>query len=153
MKVTREMIMNEARILGHVEVREPFKRTLAEALVAAGQLRLAGKIMAGGWWYKLAGASAALVPDTTPGPRVRFAKGTHDLGSSEPTDLTRVTEDRYGEGETGVIAFEHPNQKACPGWVFVEVDSKIGPPRKLYVGVGPRMFDVLEQETDAARSA
>lgn len=84
-------------------------------------------------------------PGIQPGVKVRFADDANGLGASERDELHRVTEERYGAGEVGVLAFPHPNQAAngCVGWWYVEVDSKIGEPRKLYVGVWPGGFEVL----------
>jgi len=84
-------------------------------------------------------------PKVVPGVRVRFVGDAVGLGASERDELHRVTEERYSEGEMGVLAFPHPNQAAngCVGWWYVEVDSKIGEPRKLYVGVWSGGFEVL----------
>lgn len=76
------------------------------------------------------------------GQKVRFT--VPSLGASERDDLGHVVSDTYGPSDMGVLAFLHPNQKpspqGCKGWWFVEVDSKTGPARKLYVGVGPSMI-------------
>ncbi len=44
---------------------------------------------------------------------------------------------RHGEEDIRTAA------NGCVGWWYVEVDSKIGEPRKLYVGVWPGGFEVL----------
>lgn len=77
------------------------------------------------------------------GTRVRFT--VKNLGASERDDLGHVTEDFYGPADTGVVGFPHANQRAdgCRDWVFVEVDSKSGPARKLYVGVHPSMIEAV----------
>lgn len=78
------------------------------------------------------------------GTRVRFTRNGYR--ASEPSDLCHITEERYGADDFGVIVEAHPNQRAdgCRDWVFVEVDSKIGKPRKLWVGVAPTMIEPAE---------
>ena len=70
------------------------------------------------------------------GTPVRFL--LNKLGASRRDQLFAVTGDDFGIGDGGVVAFAHPNQKACRGWVYVEVESKVTD-EKLYVGVGPSM--------------
>lgn len=85
-------------------------------------------------------------PKFAPGAKVKFTEEAgFGLGASEPDELHRVTEDRYGAGDVGVLAHPHPNQAAdgCVGWWYVEVDSKLGEPRKLYVGVWREGLEVL----------
>jgi len=74
-----------------------------------------------------------------PGSRVKFT--INNLGASLRTELSRVTEETYGTDDAGVVAFAHPNRKACPDWVYVEVDSKNEPGAKRYVGVNPHMVE------------
>jgi hypothetical protein len=82
------------------------------------------------------------------GPRVRFTFDS--LGASERDDLTHVTADRYGKGDIGVLVFEHPNRRlADDGWVYIEVDSKTGPARKLYVGVAQGMIEAVPEAAHA----
>lgn len=134
----KAMLVKEARVLGHCEARTKPHDALAKALAAGLVLKSMGAIKGGGHWYQL-GPKA----DNDPGPplpRVRFTLGS--LGSSEAYDLRHITPERYHVGEEGTLAFKHPDKGlAADGWVFVEVDSKIGEPRKLYVGVGPYMYE------------
>ncbi len=77
------------------------------------------------------------------GTRVRFI--TDSLGASERDELSRCVTDTWGKGEEGIAAFPHPAKKlADEGWIYVEVDSKSGEARKLYVGVSPRMFELVK---------
>jgi hypothetical protein len=84
-------------------------------------------------------------PKIAPGVRVRFAADVHNFAGSERDELHRITADKYGAGEEGVLAFPHPNQTpdGCAGWWYIEVDSKSGEPRKLYVGVWPGGFEII----------
>jgi hypothetical protein len=135
MKLDRkQMMINEARILGHAEAKNPQQKAAATALVKAGKLTYSGNIGTngrGGKWYKL---SANAAPPTTLGPKVRFT--VNGLGASEANNLGKyVRGNDYGTNDVGIVAFEHPNVRACACWVYIEVDSKTGPARSLYVAV------------------
>jgi hypothetical protein len=87
--------------------------------------------------------STASKPKALPGigDKVRFI--TDQLGASRRDELYQVTSDTYGIGDEGYVAFYHPNQKTCPDWFYVEVDSKTEPGVKLYVGITTRMCEPL----------
>jgi hypothetical protein len=114
-----------------VEARSKERRALANTLVRAGHLRPGGTIgPRGGRWYKPGNAAPSAKPR-----HVRFL--ADDLGASEAEDLTHLCSgNNYGPEDTGTLAFVHPNPRlAAEGWVYVEVASKEGPARKLYVSV------------------
>jgi len=75
------------------------------------------------------------------GTKVRFL--VDGLGASRRDELFAVVEDTYGTVDEGVVAFKHPNQQACRGWVYVEVTGKSDPAEKLYVGVSPTMVEAV----------
>ena len=63
-----------------------------------------------------------------------------ELGASRsPDELFVVTDEVYGIGDSGTVAFPHPNPK-LKGWWYVEVDSKAEPGEKRYVGVHVSQF-------------
>lgn len=138
----KRLLLNEARILGHAEARTASRLHAAADLVRDGKFVARGRLEGGGRWYTISPVYAdTLANRPTEGPRVRLTR--NDLGASNPENLSRLEPDTYGIGDEGVLAFEHPNQDRCCGWVYIEVDSKIGAPRKLYVAVGPRMYEVI----------
>ena len=142
---TKRALLNEARILGHAEAQTKTKAAAALELVEEGKFVRGGRMGRFASWYRLSPAQTEKVRreghQVADGPRVRFL--ANNLGASEADNLTRLVHDTYGIGDSGIVAFEHPNQKACAGWVYVEVDSKMGTPRKLYVGVAPDMYEVV----------
>ena len=77
---------------------------------------------------------------------------TPSLGASRRDELHATTGEVYGPGDSGVVAFPHPNRKACPNWVYVEVDSKEIPGEKRYVGVTARMVSRLDDTEKPALS-
>jgi hypothetical protein len=132
-----EMLLNEVHVFGHADGTTAARRDAARALMRAGKLQLDDKVIAPsvGIPCYIATTSYAIGAakfDACSGIKVRFL--IDDLGASEPDNLTRVTDDVYGKGDTGILAFEHPNTKLT-GWVYIEVDSKSEPFRKLYVPV------------------
>lgn len=145
-KAAKVALINEARILGHAEAKTYAKRGAAASLIGEGKLVVYGHL-----GDKNRTPCYRLTPDyqekmrakpggiTTEGPRVRFL--VDNLAASEPENMMRCTGDEYGIGDSGIVAFEHLNPKVRKGWVYVEVDSKSGPARKLYVGVGPDMYE------------
>lgn len=139
-------MLNEARILGdRVEARSAARRAAGKRPVAEGMLVKGGTVSGGGVRYRLASDQIGKAAPTL-GPRVRFAMP--NLGASAPQTLFCATGDLYGPEDEGVVAFAHPNSKMCPDWYYVEVDSKIGEPRKLYVGA-PRdwLVEVVDGNT------
>ncbi len=76
---------------------------------------------------------------TNPRPGTRVGFLTNNLGASKQDELYGVTGEIYGVGDSGKVAFNHPNKKACPDWFYVEVESKEEPGEKRYVGVTARM--------------
>jgi len=75
------------------------------------------------------------------GTAVRFT--VNGLGASERDNLNAVTGDTYGVDEVGTVAFRHPNVAALPHWFYVQVWSKSGKPRDLFVGVDLNMCEVI----------
>ena len=147
---TMKAMLNEARILGHAEAKTKMQKEAAARLVDERKFTKAGHLSDKKRTpcFKLselhaANARAAGIA-VTDGPRVRFTINT--LGASESGNLTRMAADvdTYNVGDEGVVAFEHPNAKiSMSGWVYVEVDSKSEPKRKLYVAVGASMYEVI----------
>ena len=86
--------------------------------------------------------STSKSPSSSPfpiGSVVRFTIGS--LGLSRRDDLGHCVHETAERGDVGVVAFMHPNQKACRGWFYVEVDSRLEPSVKLYAGVSPNMVE------------
>jgi hypothetical protein len=140
---TKLMMLNEAHILGTAEAKTKEKRAAGEALVREGKLLPGGTMSSGRShrWYKPACAPTGRA--SVGSPRVKFVAIEGELGASEADDLGHVVADTYCAGEEGVLAFEHPNPKACPGWVYVEVVGKSDPTKRFYVGVPSSAIEVI----------
>jgi len=77
------------------------------------------------------------------GTKVRFTRGP--LGASDDKDnVCHIVSEMFGPGDVGVVAFPHPNRNnkyhdksmrdsLAKTW-YVEVESKVNPGQKLYVG-------------------
>lgn len=82
------------------------------------------------------------------GTLVRFT--ADNLGASKIDELSRVTGDRYGVGDSGVVAFAHPNPALAARWFYVQVKAKTPPTPEgdgdefLYVGVTDRMCEAVK---------
>lgn len=74
------------------------------------------------------------------GAAVLFTTGP--LGASREFDLGHLVEgEERRPGDRGRVLFDHPNPKlAAEGWGYVEVESRLTPGEKLYVGVAPSMI-------------
>lgn len=141
----RLMLINEAMILGHTEAKTPAKRKVAEGLVREGRLLKAGTMSGGGTWYRPTSAPTRRAEPNS--PRVAFL--SDGFGASEADDLGHVTDETFGRGNYGVLAFPHPNEKHCKDWVYVEVISANDPARRLYVGVQEQQIEFLVNRASA----
>jgi hypothetical protein len=65
----------------------------------------------------------------------------------DPEHLDRLTKERYGIGDTGVIVFPHPVASvAVLGWMYAEVDSKETPSEKRYIAVRLGLCEEIDDD-------
>ncbi len=75
------------------------------------------------------------------GLTIRFV--IDNLGAEREGWPGRVVDEIFGRGDVGTVAYKHPNRKACKDWWYVEVRSRRDPEQKLYVGILPRMVELV----------
>lgn len=66
-----------------------------------------------------------------------------DLGASRLAELWKITDELYGAGDIGRVAFQHPNARLAAEWFYVEVDSKEVPGEKRYVGCTKALVEIV----------